>query len=68
LVLLLLPRQLPSRQWKVEREALDITPAAWLVGTRAGLNLDSRSGLLRLEYGPATESRRAVFIRLGRIL
>ena len=45
-----------------------IPSGPWLVGARAGLNLDSRFGLLRLEYGLATEAHRAVFIRLGRIL
>jgi hypothetical protein len=39
-----------------------------LLGARAGLNLDTRFGLLRLEYGLATEHHRAVFLRLGRIL
>ncbi|MFL5516642.1 MAG: hypothetical protein ACJ8DJ_10825 [Gemmatimonadales bacterium] len=40
----------------------------WLVGARAGLNLDTRLGLVRLEYGLATESHRAFFIRIGHIL
>jgi hypothetical protein len=39
-----------------------------LLGARAGLNLGTRFGLVRLEYGLATEHHRAVFIRLGRIL
>jgi hypothetical protein len=40
----------------------------WLVGARAGLNLDTRLGLVRLEYGLATEDHRAFFIRVGHIL
>jgi hypothetical protein len=38
-----------------------------LVGARFGLNLQTRLGLVRLEYGGATEGHRAVFVRLGRI-
>jgi hypothetical protein len=40
----------------------------WLGGIRAGLNLNSRRGLFRLEYGEAGGSHHAFFIRLGRIL
>jgi hypothetical protein len=40
----------------------------WLLGVRAGLNLDTRFGLVRLEYGRATQGHRAIFFRLGRIL
>jgi hypothetical protein len=39
-----------------------------LFGARAGLNLETRFGLVRVEYGAATEHHRAFFIRLGRIL
>jgi hypothetical protein len=39
----------------------------WLLGARAGLNLDTRLGPIRLEYGRATERHRAFFVRLGRI-
>jgi hypothetical protein len=42
--------------------------APWLVGARAGLNLDTRFGLLRVEYGCAMEGHRAFFLRLGRVL
>jgi hypothetical protein len=35
---------------------------------RAGLNLDSRFGELRVEYGVATQNHRALFIRVGRVL
>jgi hypothetical protein len=45
-----------------------IPPGPWLIGARAGLNLDTRFGLFRLEYGMATQSHRAFLIRLGRIL
>jgi len=45
-----------------------IPDGPWLVGARAGLNLHTRFGLFRLEYGLATESHRAVFIRLGHVL
>jgi hypothetical protein len=40
----------------------------WLLGVRAGLNLDSRLGELRVEYGLATQNHRALFIRVGRVL
>jgi hypothetical protein len=40
----------------------------WLVGIRGGLNLDTRLGLVRLEYGVATRHHHAFFIRLGRLL
>jgi hypothetical protein len=39
-----------------------------LLGARVGLNLGTRVGLFRLEYGRATEGHSAIFIRLGRIL
>jgi hypothetical protein len=39
----------------------------WLLGARAGLNLATPLGLLRVEYGRATENHRAIFLRLGRI-
>jgi hypothetical protein len=39
----------------------------WLLGARAGLNLDTRIGLVRVEYGRATQGHAAFFIRLGRI-
>jgi hypothetical protein len=38
-----------------------------LLGGRFGLNLQTRFGLVRLEYGRATERHRAVFLQLGRI-
>jgi hypothetical protein len=45
-----------------------VLPAqAWLLGARAGLNLVTRLGLVRVEYGRATESHRAIFLRLGRV-
>jgi hypothetical protein len=34
---------------------------------RAGLNFDTRFGLVRVEYGRATGGHRAFFFRLGRI-
>ena len=40
--------------------------APWLFGARAGLNFDTRFGLLRVEYGRATGDHRAFFFRLGR--
>jgi hypothetical protein len=39
-----------------------------LLGARFGLNLQTGFGLVRLEYGGATEGHRAFFVRLGRIL
>ena len=39
----------------------------WLAGVRAGLNLNTRFGLLRLEYGRATRGHRAVFVRVGNV-
>jgi hypothetical protein len=39
-----------------------------LLGGRFGVNLQTRFGVVRLEYGRATEGHRAVFLRLGRIL
>jgi hypothetical protein len=39
-----------------------------LLGGRVGLNLETRFGLVRLEYGRATQGHRAWFVRLGRIL
>jgi hypothetical protein len=39
-----------------------------LMGGRFGLNLETRFGLVRLEYGLATEGHRAFFVRLGSIL
>ena len=38
----------------------------WLAGVRAGLNLDTSFGLVRLEYGVATGRHRALLIRAGR--
>jgi hypothetical protein len=38
-----------------------------LFGARAGLNLETRFGLIRVEYGRATQQHRAFFVRLGRI-
>jgi hypothetical protein len=40
----------------------------WLLGVRAGLDLDTRYGLVRVEYGIATGGHHAFFVRLGRIL
>jgi hypothetical protein len=37
----------------------------WVTGVRAGLNLDTRIGPMRLEYGVATRGHHAWFIRLG---
>jgi hypothetical protein len=37
----------------------------WITGVRGGLNLDSRFGPLRVEYGVATRGHHAWFIRLG---
>jgi hypothetical protein len=45
-----------------------IPGAPWLLGARAGLNLGTRLGLFRLEYGVATQGHRSLLIRLGRIL
>ena len=45
-----------------------IPGAPWLLGARAGLNLDTRLGLFRLEYGVATRWHGSLLIRLGRIL
>ena len=39
----------------------------WLAGWRAGLNWDTRVGLIRLEYGRATGGHRAFFMRMGRL-
>jgi hypothetical protein len=41
--------------------------APWRVGVRAGLNLDTRVGPVRVEYGVASDHHRAVFFRLGRL-
>jgi hypothetical protein len=41
--------------------------SGWLAGARAGLNLTTRFGLLRLEYGVATGGHRAIFVRVGNI-
>lgn len=38
----------------------------WLLGARTGLNLDTRYGLVRVEYGWATHDHRAWLIRAGR--
>jgi hypothetical protein len=40
----------------------------WLAGVRAGLNLDTRRGLFRLEYGVSGGFHRALLLRFGRIL
>ncbi len=45
-----------------------LPPGPWLLGVRAGLNLDSRLGELRAEYGVATGNHRALFIGVGRLL
>jgi hypothetical protein len=45
-----------------------IAGGPWLMGVRAGLNFDTRWGVVRLEYGVSSQSHRAVLIRLGRIL
>ncbi len=45
-----------------------VSQAPWLLGIRAGLNLDTRLGLFRLEYGVATQGHRSLLVRLGRIL
>jgi hypothetical protein len=39
----------------------------WLAGARVGLNLDTRIGLVRAEYGFASEGHRAFFIRVGNL-
>jgi hypothetical protein len=39
----------------------------WLIGVRGGLNLDTRLGPVRVEYGIATEGHHAYFLRLGRV-
>jgi hypothetical protein len=44
-----------------------LSGGSWLLGARAGLNLDTTVGLLRLEYGWATRDHRAWFIRAGRL-
>jgi hypothetical protein len=41
--------------------------SGWLAGARAGLNLTTRFGLLRLEYGRATGGHRALFVRVGNV-
>lgn len=38
-----------------------------LAGVRVGLNLDTRIGLLRAEYGVASEGHRALFLRVGHL-
>jgi hypothetical protein len=45
-----------------------VSRGPWLAGLRAGLNLDTRRGLFRLEYGVSGGYHRAFLIRLGRIL
>jgi hypothetical protein len=45
-----------------------IAQGPWLIGVRAGLNLDTRWGLVRLEYGVSSHNHRAFLIRLGQIL
>jgi hypothetical protein len=45
-----------------------LSGAPWLFGARVGLNLDTRVGLMRFEYGRATEGHGAFFIRLGELL
>jgi hypothetical protein len=44
-----------------------LTGWPWLLGARMGLNLATRFGLMRVEYGRATEGHAAFFIRLGRL-
>lgn len=44
-----------------------LADASWLLGCRVGLNLDTRIGLLRAEYGIASERHRAFFIRVGHL-
>jgi hypothetical protein len=40
----------------------------WLLGARLGINWDTRFGLVRVEYGHATQGHSAFYIRLGRVL
>jgi hypothetical protein len=44
-----------------------LSASRWLLGVRAGLNLDTSFGLIRLEYGVATGHRRALLLRAGRV-